>query len=358
MFKDFESGLGDDNAHSDEIVSGIVVELKKYNVYDIVAKIAGLNLISENQNKSILLDAVIAELLCIEHKEISDSYKISSGKFRKLMLQVNNSPLCMMIDPNENTFVQNVMFHKDYTVFNGIDQTPAYNLQNLIKVLFEYKNEFSNEFLMKIHKLCSFVLEISDGIAKKANVNLENTISDDERLLIIPAAEKVQDYSETVTIDGDYFDKFFSDMDTDDLFSDFGSEERGSMDHRPFYARPFLRNKNDNSIIILNISLLPTFVFYITIKIAESYEIKEELINLYHKYTWMECRKYLSNLGHYKIAESEQSIETLNNSFLKEMIVTVYNDQLMLVIYLADDGEDYSEKLCTNIIQTKNIKNF
>ncbi|MDF2844509.1 MAG: hypothetical protein K0R00_2935 [Herbinix sp.] len=344
IFKNFESGLGDDIADSDEIVSGIVIELKKYDVYDIIAKIAGLNLVSENQNKSILLDAIIAELLCIEHKETLDSYKISSGKFRKLMLQVNNSPLCMMIDPNENTFVQNVMFHKDYTVFNGIDQTPAYNLQNLIKILFECKNEFSNEFLMKIHKLCSFILEISDSIAEKANVNFGNTISNNERLLIIPAAEKVQEYSQTITIDGDYFDKFFNDMDTGDLFSDFGSEERGSIDHRPFYARPFLRNKKDNSIIILNISLLPTFAFYITIKIAESYEIKEELINLYHKYTWRECRKYLSNLGHYKIVESEQSIEIFNNSFLKEMIVTVYNDQLMLVIYLADDGEDYNEK--------------
>ena len=43
----------------------IVKEMKKYDLYDIIARIAGLNLLPVNQNKSILLDAVIAELLCV-----------------------------------------------------------------------------------------------------------------------------------------------------------------------------------------------------------------------------------------------------------------------------------------------------
>lgn len=344
MFKEFESKLSDETATSKIIVSEIVDEAKKYDVYDIIARIAGLNLLSENQNKSILLDAVIAELLCLKHEEISCPYKMSSGKFRKIILQVNKTRLCMMIDPNENTFVQNVMFHKNYTVFNGIEQTPAYNLQNLVKILFEYKNDFSEDFLMKIYKLYSFVLEVSDSIAERVKVNITNAISDEERRLIIPVAEKVQEYSEFVTINGYYFDEFFKDINIECFFSDFGSKEKGKIDHRPFYARPFLRNKKDNSIIILNISVLPTFAFYLTIKMAEDYGIKEKLISLYHRYTWRECRKYLSDLGHYKIVEDEQSIEIVNKVFFKEMIVTVYNDQLMLVIYLSDDGEEYNEK--------------
>ena len=344
MFKEFESKLSDETETSKMIASEIVNEAKKYDVNDIIARIAGLNLLSENQNKAILLDAIIAELLCLEHEKISCPYKMSSGKFRKIMLQVNNTRLCMMVDPNENTFVQNVMFHKNYTVFNGIDQTPAYNLQNLVKVLFEYKNDFPEDFLMKIHKLHSFVLEVSDSIAKRVKVNISNYIADEGRKLIIPVADKVQEYSEYVTIDGYYFDEFFNDMDIVDFFSDFGSKEKGKVDHRPFYSRPFLRNKKDNSIIILNISVLPTFAFYLTIKIAEEYGINEKLICLYHKYTWRECRKYLRDLGHYKIAEDEQSIKIVNKVYFKEMIVTVYNDQLMLVIYLSDDGEEYNEK--------------
>lgn len=49
-------------------------------------------------------------------------------------------------------------------------------------------------------------------------------------------------------------------------------------------------------------------------------------------------------MGHYKIAEDEQSIKIVNKDYFKEMIVTVYNNQLMLLIYLSDDGEEYNEK--------------
>ncbi len=105
----------------------IVKEMKKYDLYDIIARIAGLNLLPVNQNKSILLDAVIAELLCVnlDNEGIINDNIMSAGKFRKLISQVNDSDICMMIDPNENLYVQNVIFHKNHLVFNGIDQTPA-----------------------------------------------------------------------------------------------------------------------------------------------------------------------------------------------------------------------------------------
>ncbi len=81
----------------------IVKEMKKYDLYDIIARIAGLNLLPVNQNKSILLDAVIAELLCVnlDNEGIINDNIMSAGKFRKLISQVNDSDICMMIDPNE-----------------------------------------------------------------------------------------------------------------------------------------------------------------------------------------------------------------------------------------------------------------
>lgn len=65
----------------------IVKEMKKYDLYDIIARIAGLNLLPVNQNKSILLDAVIAELLCVnlDNEGIINDNIMSAGKFRKLI---------------------------------------------------------------------------------------------------------------------------------------------------------------------------------------------------------------------------------------------------------------------------------
>lgn len=69
------------------------------------------------------------------------------------------------IDPNENVFVQRVMCNENYVVFNGIDQTPAYNLQMMIYVLFVCKNNLPENFLRKCGKVTQLILHISDYVA-------------------------------------------------------------------------------------------------------------------------------------------------------------------------------------------------
>ncbi|MBO5162615.1 MAG: hypothetical protein J6B69_10550 [Lachnospiraceae bacterium] len=117
-------------------------EIKKYDVYDVLARISGLNLMPHNQNKSVLLDSLIAGIICEEENTYNSTYKMSAGKFKKLIGKINETNLALSIDPNENAFYQNVMLMDNYTVFNGIDNTPAYNLQMLIdaKTRFAYFN--------------------------------------------------------------------------------------------------------------------------------------------------------------------------------------------------------------------------
>ena len=45
-------------------------EIKKYDVYDVLARISGLNLMPYNQNKSILLDSLIADIIWITSGKI------------------------------------------------------------------------------------------------------------------------------------------------------------------------------------------------------------------------------------------------------------------------------------------------
>ena len=125
---------------------------------------------SHNQNKSILLDALIAAIISEEENSYNSVYKMSAGKFKKLIGRINETNLAMSIDPNENVFYQNVMLMDNYTVFNGIDNTPAYNLQMLIDILFNYKNDFPKEYNQKIGKLVMFALGISEEIAQKIHI--------------------------------------------------------------------------------------------------------------------------------------------------------------------------------------------
>lgn len=177
-------------------------EIKKYDVYDVLARISGLNLMPHNQNKSVLLDSLIAGIICEEENTYNSTYKMSAGKFKKLIGKINETNLALSIDPNENAFYQNVMLMDNYTVFNGIDNTSAYNLQMLIDILFNYENDFPKEYNQKIGR----------------------------------------------------------------------------------YSKPFVRNCRDNTIILLNVSLLPNFLFFQALKIASEFGIKDKVINRYNNY--------------------------------------------------------------------------
>ena len=189
-----------ENRETLDEMKSIVDEIKKYDVYDVIARLSSLNLISHNQNKSILLDALISAIISEEEISYNSAYKMSAGKFKKLIGRINETNLAMSIEPNENAFYQNVMLMDNYTVFNGIDNTPTYNLQMLIDILFNYKNDFSMEYNQKIGKLMMFTLGISEEIARKINVNGCEIVSDEGRNVIIPDSEKVKEYADELLV--------------------------------------------------------------------------------------------------------------------------------------------------------------
>lgn len=334
-----------ENEEVNNQIKSIVTEFAKYDIYDAIARISGLNLLPENQNKSILLDRLIASIL-YEKEDIYDSnYKMSDGKFKRLIEQLNSTDLAMAIDPNENVFTQNVMFIENYTVFNGIDYVPAYNLQMLIDILFHYENDFPKEYLNKVRILITMLLEISDELAYKINLKSSDIISDENRKIIIPDGNKIKKYASYVIFEEQIIESIFENNHDllNDIIISFGTCDLGSIDNRPFYCRPFVRNPRDKTIILLNVSILATFAFFKTLNIAEDFNIKNKVINRYNNFIWRDCKKSLKVLGHNKIKEKQLNIELENRDYYKEMVATVYNDQLMLTIFICDDAFDYNE---------------
>lgn len=127
-----------ENDLTKDTISKLVDIVSNYDVYDFISRVAGLNLIPENQNKSVLLDALQQYIIEREKIIYTSTAKMSSGKFRNIINELNDTFLSASIDPCENTFIQNIMFGgNNYRVFNGIDNTPAYNLQVLIRILFQ-----------------------------------------------------------------------------------------------------------------------------------------------------------------------------------------------------------------------------
>lgn len=153
-----------DMTASDDKFLEMIEESKKYDVYNLISRVSTLNLLHQNQSKSLLLDTYIDGLLHESLDCFDSKYKISQGKFRRIINGISNTSLKLSIDPPENMFAQNVMFYGNYRVLNGIDQTPAYNLQQMISSLFVGVNSYPKEFLDEVYILVYAMLHISEDI--------------------------------------------------------------------------------------------------------------------------------------------------------------------------------------------------
>ena len=152
-----------ENKDCKDVLERIINVASNYDIYDFICRLAGLNLLSDNQNKSVLIDTLIQYILVRPRDIYTSKIKMSDKKFKTLIDELNSTFLSASIDPCENTFIQYVMLNgRNYRVFNGIDITPAFNLQTVIRVLFFYKNDYSPEYLEKTNRLFSLLLGLSE----------------------------------------------------------------------------------------------------------------------------------------------------------------------------------------------------
>lgn len=135
-------------------------------------------------------------------------------------------------------------------------------MQILIDILFLYKNSYPTAYLIKVRRLFLLVLWMSEEIAKKFDITLDNAVNDENRLIIVPDGKRVREYAASV-IYPEYVVKDFlgKDFDIKELLTTFNTKSGENINYHPFYVRPFIYNSKEKTIILLNVSLLSTFAF-------------------------------------------------------------------------------------------------
>ncbi len=335
------------NKSRDKIeIQSILDEVIKYDIFDFLAKLSALNLIPENQNKSVLFDALVASILSLNRADYTSKNKMSSGKFRNIINRIGSLDLKSSIDPAENTFIQNIMFYENYSIFNGINYIPGYCLQIMIKTLISHAEHFQQDFLELASSLIRLILMISNSAAFELGYCIDNLEHKEIKDIIIPGS-KLDQVAENIIIDNNFIRATLqNDMLMEELYFEFG---RGGIENaliseqQEFYNKPFIKTDNNNSII-LNITSLASFAVHKVICLADKYGHKSELINFYNESVWKDCLRSLSNLGHAKIREDSWGIELYQRSNYKEILLNVFNNQIMIVTCINDDGTDYTDK--------------
>ena len=354
-----------DNMHTQFTVNDtrklevIINEIAKYDVFDFLARLSSLNLLIENQNKSTLFDAVIAGILSRDRCTYTGIAKMSAGKFRNLIGQIENLDLKRMLDPSENAFIERVQYYGNYWIFPGINYSPSYCLQGFIDVLCLRNQHLDEAFSHKAHLLINFILQLSDSIASKLGYGLDSIEHIEKAEVRVPDSALAAKLKDCVCVESELIDTLIPDKSVRRLlFSEFGTgrlEDAIDSQYEDFFAHPFLLSE-EGVVVILNPSILVPFAIHQLVLLADQYGGKEALINAYNDEIWKKCLKSLNKLGHRKIDNEAYGITLVNNECRKERILTAGNDQILFVQYVCDDGEEYcSQSMCGQYAKESNV---
>lgn len=250
-----------------------------------------------------------------------------------------------MIDPAENPFIERVRYYGNYWIFPGINYSPAYCLQSFLDVLCLRSVEFHPEFTKKAHQLINFILYISDMISKKLNYNIDTIERVEVEQIKIPDASQMEVLKSCVKFPFAVIKSMIEDASLHSvLFSDFSESDLNSIvinDCQNFFAHPFLK-ANDDTVVILNPSILVSFLIHQLVVLSDYYGIKKQWIDpcymTKHKRRAKWVKEHIDDvIAHFALQSGDWSVTEV--MFTSEAIVSnaFYHQNERIITYTEID---------------------
>ena len=332
-------------------------EIKNYDIYDFLLGVSSLNLIPENQSKSIIFNTIISTALSIPITDYNMNNKISMGRFKSIVKKFENLNIKRNIDPPEFPFIQRVIFYKNYDLFMGVNNVSNLDIQSFLYVLKRNNNNLSDSNLKRINTYIEVLLNVSTNVSSKLkikNVTKSNHSYDDD--IIFPNSnefkflkeilvQNVNDYL-YLKLDDESFDSLFFEH-CDSICSDYLD-----FDNQYYYFHPLLKISNDE-FFPLDITIFSLLLMNKICSIILSDKNAQILVSDYIDITKREIIEYYHMMGCYKINTSKHDIQLLDNINYTEQIFLNGNDNIIISINPIDNGEDY---LKDKIVSTFKIK--
>ena len=316
-------------------------ELKKYDLFDFLARVSSLMLVPNNQSKSVIFQCMISTAISIPKDEIIFKNKMSSGKFRYFVNEFSNLNRKKMIDPAEFPFVLPVNYYGNYNIFMGASSLSPMNLNQMLKLVNVYHNKLSGDKYKKLNNIIFGFIKLSDTIFKKLNIEFDNMHSynkDDE--ICIPSSNIIDKHSQFVQLSDDEMLELFGER-YEELFISFGDidcNEIVDFDNQRFYNQPFISHGNKN--LILDVTAI---IYLLMDKIIKTFMELDNfnVINEYNKLLIADTEKSFVKLGNLEIASGSFDLDLINSCDANEKIYTMGNDGVIYNLTIFDSGIDY-----------------
>jgi hypothetical protein len=147
--------------------------LSRFEPADLLAAVAGLQLMPENADRTIRLEALAHTVASLEDDNTTPQVSPSLLGTICNSWPLDESAIASAEDPFENLFTESFTFYGgSYTVFPGINEEATYVLKHLSMGLFRHPDGFApDHFQRDAAALIHGVLSLSDEIARRAELD-------------------------------------------------------------------------------------------------------------------------------------------------------------------------------------------
>lgn len=339
--------INQDNESDIDKIEYLKNQIKNYDIYDFINSISALNLIPNNQSKSVIFNTMISTALSIPKEDINFSNKISISKFKKLVREFENLAVTRNIDPAEFPYISRIIFYKNYNLFMGVSTLSTDAIQMFLNGFRDHWNKLSRTTLNRLNTNIELMLNISTDISKSINYdyNKNKDIPYDEDIYI-PSSKELEELKKKLVFPISYLAKFkFDEEEFNSLFCELNcctNNNPLNFDEQYYFLHPIL--KYEDKGIILDITLFPLILMYKLVSISLTDIDRVNLVDEYVSNTVNHIRQYFELLGNYKIKEDEIPIDLIDSNNYKEFLYTTGNNGVIVNICISDNAKNFDEE--------------
>lgn len=325
-------------------LSEIIEIIKPYDLLDLLAKVAVLQLYPENASQSIRIEALAHAINCIPY--IPGKPKVSRHKLSQILNEppLGKGDIQSQEDPASNAFTEAfTFFGGSYIVFPGQISEPTFILKNLNHAIF-LSEEFIpyKDFRNKIYAMNLCILAISDKMAR--GMGLERNMLPIMKSRSIYVPNDIDQKTTIVTFQEEELEELLDSLNIGykaigSFLQDFGllTSDSYSFQNSPLHSRPLIRF--EDQIIVTEPWMLLAALRQHILLVAKEYNLLDLLFTEYKTTVLHSIGSSLHRLGYketgYKFDQPKLDIE------IQESVWHLDTDKALYVATVFDDFRDF-----------------
>jgi len=320
-----------------------VKETNPFDKLDLLSKIAALQLLPENANHAMSLDAIAHAVA--SQKYIPHQPEISLKRLKQICNSstITTGPIGHSEDPSEQMFTEAFTFEGgSYVVFPGIVDDATYALRNLTKAIFlSRESPFPSEFIQRARTITTAILKLTDLIALKAGMKRGiDPVS--SQGVVVPSNTILQNLKKSLVFTTDELSQYLVPGDSllnalRPLIVGLGDIEASKFDlgNGPLHVKPL--TSLDNKIVVSEPGILLASLRHHLILEAINKNLATELARQYRLAIWDNVIEMLDYMGIQlrQLAPTNPDAPHLAGLFLLD------RDKALYVQLITDDLSDY-----------------